>query len=247
MNDKRAIVYSYFASKRGLDDTIGFSCNSIVKWCGHKADYHKNKINDQITETVTQLKDEKYIKLDGNILADIYFEAKINQEKFDIPTSFALIYLDELDKIREFKKNIENKNIRKMSSSILILTLSYLRVNMLRRQKDYIGILSDKPEFCYRMYIDIEKDLGISNRYISRAVKILEELDLIAMQEYPRWQDEYGNWHTEVTMFVNKYKRIDGGESLDMNYDYNQELKWGYEYIKDKKFLKKKFDQNTEK
>ena len=93
------------------------------------------------------------------------------------------------------------------------------------------------------MYIDIEKDIGISSRYISRAVKILNELDLIVSESMPRWRDKNDNWHTEVTLFVNKYRRKKSTEKLDGNYDYKQELEWGKEYVIKKKYLNKKFDQ----
>lgn len=238
------ILFSYFASKRGLDDTVGFSCNDVVNWCGYKVNHTKDKSNQKITDIINSFAEGGYINVEGDISRNNYVKAILNIYKFDAPSQFALIYLDEIEKIRDFQKYTEDT--KKMSASILLLLLSYLRVNMLRRQKDYIGKQSDKPEFCYRMYIDIEKDIGISSRYISRAIRILEELDLIAIQTLPRWKDVYDNWHTEVTLFVNKYKRIDGGKSLDMHYDYKQELQWGSEYIKEKKFLSKKFYQNTE-
>lgn len=243
------MVYSYFYLKRGLDDTAGFSCNSVVEWCGHKVDYHKNKINGQITKCINSLIDHNYIKVTGDMTSNLFCMADINIEKFDVPNSFAIIYFDEITKIRNFKNYTSDKN--RMNPSILMLVLSYLRVNMLRRQEYYIGKESDKPEFCYRLYINIEKDIGISTRYISRAVKILEELNIIKSQELSRWKDENENWHTEVTLFVNKYKYKKNNENgnfiIDKNYDYEQELMWGMEYIKEFKFLKKKFNQDTEK
>jgi hypothetical protein len=192
---------------------------------------------------IYQLSNLGYFKLEGKIASDIFTLAYLNQEKFFPDSQFALIYIDELQKITEFKKH--TKDVNKMNSSIILLVLSYLRVNMLRRQGEYFANKSDKPEFCYRMYIDIEKDIGISNRYISRAVKILNEMDLIVSEEMPRYKDEKGNWHTEVTLFVNKYKREKGGESLNIDYDYQQELAWGKEYVKEKKYLNKKFYQDV--
>lgn len=241
LDKNRAIVFSYFAIKRGFDDTVGFSCDSVVKWCGYKHNYNKNRINEQITTALTKLDDGGYVNISNDINRNNYNEAKINQDKFDIIPQFALVYVDEVNKIRDFKKY--TKDVVKMNTSILLLVLSYIRVNMLRRQDKYIGEESDKPEFCYRMYIDIEKDIGISSRYISRAVKILNELDLIVSESMPRWRDENDNWHTEVTLFVNKYRRKKSTEKLDGNYDYKQELEWGKEYVIKKKYLNKKFDQ----
>jgi hypothetical protein len=237
------IIYSYFASKRGLDDKVGFSCDSIVKWCGYQPNYNKNKINSQITNILSVLLSNDYIEISDTVNRNNFIEAMLNIGKFAISSQFALIYMDEIKKIRDFNKN---NDPRKVSSAILLLLLSYIRLNMLRRQKKYKGKPFDKPEFCYRLYIDIEKDIGISSRYISKGIKELEDLDLLVVQRLPRWKDENNNWHTEVTLFANKYKRKDNGDSLDSDYDYKQELLWGIDYIKGKKYLNKKNDINNE-
>lgn len=256
LTKNRVILYTYLALKRGLDDTVGLSCDSVVKWCGYKPNYNKGKINDQMVQLLEIMISNKYIKLLSSndkklseiISKNYFFEIGINQIKFDIPSQFGLIYFDEIMNIKNFKSNINNsEKCTKISPAILLLLLSYLRMNMLRRQDKYVGKPSNKPEFCYRMYIDIENDINLSSRYISKAVDILKELDLIETLTMPRWKDDKNNWHTEVTLFVNKYKRKDGGDSLDTSFNYQQELQWGVEYIKEKKFLKKKFNQDTEK
>lgn len=243
----RVMLFSYFASKRGLDDTVGFSIDNIVDWCGYKINYRKGKINDRFTGLVEDFSKGDYITFDGLLSRNNYIEAKLNIAKFDIPSQFAIVYLDEIQKLKDFEQytDVKNKN-NKMNVSILLLLLSYLRLNMLRRQKDYFGDKSNKPEFCFRLYKDIENDISISSRYISRAIDILEELKLIATRTIPRTKDKDGNWHTGVTLFANRYKRIDGGESIDMEYNCKQELQWGYEYITEKKYLSKKFIQDTE-
>lgn len=246
LNENRIIVYSYFSIRQGLDDTVGFSCNHLVEWCGYAIDYHKGRINDKLKDLIETMCNDKYFILDGKISSDLLTIAILNMEKFCPDSQFAIIYYDEIQKIKDFKKLInDDKEKNRMSSAILLLILSYLRMNMLRRQEGYIGKESDKPEFCYRYYIDIEKDIGISSRYISRAIGILIKLDLLAKQEIPRYKDEHDNWHTEVTLFVNKYKYDKQGR-LDQKYNYQQELQWGMDYIKERKYLKKKFIQDTE-
>jgi hypothetical protein len=244
LENNRVMVYSYLAIRRGLDDIVGFSCDSIVKWCGYKPNYDKDKINDNIIKLLEQLHNKEYIKLSDYDCKNSFSECVINNNKFDIPDQFALIYLDEIKKIQDSK----NKN-RKVSPPILLLLLSYLRVNMLRRQKDYFENSADKPEFCYRMFIDIENDIGLTGRYISKAITILSDIGLIATKTLPRYKDEYGNWHTEVTLFADRYryrKNKNGQFVLDEKYNCNQELQWGEEYIKEKKHLSKEFNQNTE-
>lgn len=184
---------------------------------------------------INQLSEQDYFEIEGKISSDLFTIAILNMIKFCPDNQFALLYFDEVEKVKNFKTYTKDTN--KMNSAILLLVLSYLRVNMLRRQNGYVGKESDKPEFCYRMYIDIEKDIGISSRYISRAVKILNEMDILVSEEMPRYKDKEDNWHTDVTLFVNKYKRDNGGDSLDSKYDYKQELQWGMQYIKDKKAM----------
>lgn len=243
----RIAIFSYFAFKRGLDDTVGFSLDNIVEWCGYKVNYRKDKTNDNFAKIIKDFENGEYITTAGDITRNNYIQAKVNSDKFDLDSQFAIIYLDEIEKLKNFKDFIDpDKKNGKMSTSILLLLLSYIRLNMLRREKKYFGDKSNKPEFCFRMYKDIENDIGISSRYISKAVSILEELNLIVTRTISRTKDENDNWHTGVTLFANKYKRIDGGESIDAGYDCEQELQWGYEYIKEKKYLSKKFNQNTE-
>lgn len=240
------MFYSYLVAKRSLDDTVGFSCNSVVDWCGYKPNYRKDKINDRVKEFFTELDKHNYFKqADISSINKNYFtEVKLNIDKFDAPSQFSLVYLCEIEKI----KNRSIKNT-KMTAPILLLILSYVRLNMLRREVEYKGKLSNKPEFCYRMYKDIEEDIGISSRYISSGIKILEQLDIITTKTLPRYKDESGNWHTSVTLFVDKYRYRRNKHNqyvLDKEYDYNQELQWGEEYISEKKYLKKGFYQDTE-
>lgn len=196
-----------------------------------------------MTELINIFAKRNYMELTGKVSANLFVSAKINTDEFYPESQFALIYMDEIEKIREFKKY--TKDISRMNSAILILVLSYIRVNMLRRQDGYIGNLADKPEFCYRLYKNIATDIGISDRYISRAVGILNELDIIVSQEMPRYQDEKNNWHTGVTMFVNRYKRERKNNNLDETYDYADELAWGKKYINDKSYMTKKFNQEV--
>ena len=111
-----------------------------------------------------------------------YYNIQINTEKFDIPDNFGIIYFDELEKILNFKEELkgvkvddEEIDLLRMSSAYILLLLSYLRVNMNRN--------TDKPLCCYRLYQKITEDIGLSERYISRIIKILDVMDIIKYQE----------------------------------------------------------------
>lgn len=125
-----------------------------------------------------------------------YYNIKINTEKFDIPDNFEFIYFDELERILNFKKELKDVKVNgeeidttRMSSAYILLLLSYLRVNMNRNP--------DKPLCCYRLYQKITEDIGLSERYISRIVEMLDVMDVVKFQEgkrirYKKQDDKYG-------------------------------------------------------
>ena len=63
IDEKRVSVFSFFATKRGLDFNIEFSINSIVKWLRRKIDRHPNGINNKILNVLEQLIGEGYLTL----------------------------------------------------------------------------------------------------------------------------------------------------------------------------------------
>lgn len=65
-----------------------------------------------------------------------------------------------------------------MSSAYILLLLSYLRVNMNHNP--------DKALCCYRLYQKITEDIGLSERYISRIVEILDVMNIVKFQEGKR-------------------------------------------------------------
>ena len=110
-----------------------------------------------------------------------------------------------------------------MSSAYILLLLSYLRVNMNRN--------SDKPLCCYRLYQKISDDIGLSERYISRIVEILDVMNIIKYQEgkrkrYEKSNGEYG-FITSPKVFADCKRYIkdkNGNIILDTEYDYKREI-----------------------
>jgi len=159
-----------------------------------------------------------------------YYNIKISTEKFDIPDNFGIIYFDELSKILDFKEELKNIKVNgeeidttRMSSAYILLLLSYLRVNMNRN--------SDKPLCCYRLYQKITEDIGLSERYILRIVKMLDVMDIIKFQEgkrirYKKQDDKYGFLTTPKVFADYRHfiKDDSGNQIIDTNYDYRAEI-----------------------
>ena len=233
IGDKRVIIFSYLCSRRALDDTVAFSISELCHWSYLKPNYHDGKINHKYLEVLELLSHHGYFIDCPNFQklakekknSTDYYNIKLNIEKFDIPDGFGIVYFDELDKILNFKEELKDKDIdlSRMSSAYILLLLSYLRVNMNRN--------SDKPLCCYRLYQKITEDIGLSERYISRIVEILDVMDIIKYQEgkrnrYKKGNGEYG-FVTSPKVFADYRKFIKdehGNSQLDENYNYKVEI-----------------------
>lgn len=169
IGDKRVIIFSYLCSRRALDDTVAFSISELCHWSHLKPNYHDGKINHKYLEVLEILshygyfincpKFKKLAKEKKN--STDYYNLTVNNEKFDIPDKFGIIYFDELEKILNFKEELKDINIdlSRMLSAYILLLLSYLRVNTNRNP--------DKPLCCYRLYQKNTETIGLSECYIS--------------------------------------------------------------------------------
>jgi len=248
LGDKRVIVFSYLCSRRALDDTVAFSISELCHWSHLKPNYHDGKINHKYLEVLELLSHYRYFVSypDFEKLAKEkknstdYYNIKINTEKFDIPDNFGIIYFDELEIILNFKEELKGVKVNgeeidttRMSSSYILLLLSYLRVNMNRN--------ADKPLCCYRLYQKITEDIGLSERYISRIIKILDVMDIIKYQEgkrirYKKEEDKYG-FLTTLKIFADYRHFVKDEKSnqiIDPNYDCMKEIQKQIDILEEK-------------
>ena len=240
LGDKRVIIFSYLCSRRALDDTVAFSISELCHWSHLKPNYHDGKINHKYLEVLELLSNYGYFDNcpDFQKLAkekknsNDYYNIKVNIDKFDIPDNFGIIYFDELQKILNFKEELVNENIdlTRMSSSYILLLLSYLRVNINRN--------SDKPLCCYRLYQKITDDIGLSERYITRIVEILDVMNIVKYKEckrirYKTDDDQFGFLTTPKVFadYVHYIKDDKGIPVVDSNYDYMSEIQKQLEII----------------
>lgn len=227
------LLLSYLCSRRSLDDTVAFSINELCEWTKNKPNHHEGKINQKILDTLSMISGYGYFDSypdfhmifteKGN--SSRYYKISLNTTKFDCESNFGVIYLHEIDKILNFTEELKNSNIdlNRIYPSYIFLVLSYLRINI------YSG--TDKPLCCYRHYKTIADDIGISERYVSRCVEILDALDIIKHVEVKKrkYEDADNKLHfiTGVKIFTNyrNYIRNDYGFIiLDEKYSYEDEL-----------------------
>ena len=233
LSDKRVVIFAYLCARRALDDTVAFSTTELCRWSNMKPNYRDGKINQKYYEVLSKLSQHDYFVScpDFNMLgkektnSSKFQIMQLNIEKFDVANGFGIIYFNELQSIFRFKEELKYSGIDlyRMSSSYILLLLSYLRVNMNRD--------SDKPQCCYRLYKTIAADIGISERYISRAVEILNALNIIDNYECKRTRyvkdDGTISFYTNFKIFAD-YRRFTkdsfGNQIVDFNYDSKKEI-----------------------
>ncbi|MEF9983718.1 MAG: hypothetical protein RR806_06210 [Oscillospiraceae bacterium] len=218
----RLSVFVYLFIRRSLDDKSYITLHDLVVSSGYKPDKNKNGINRKfvtILDTMEGL--EYFIKEFGEYSGYKVCILQLNSEKFDTANSFAIVSLNELQKMREYKSKLRNVSYDK-----LLLILCYIRVNKLRRSEyQQNNAHKKKPEFFYRQIKTIADDTALSPKTVSACITALESLNIIVSRPMPRYKDKYDNWHTDVTLFVDKTG------------NWEDELKWGEEFLLNNKAL----------
>lgn len=228
MTERRATVFSFFSVYRGLGCELFFSVNNIVEWMGKKPNRNSNGINNKIIKDIESLIDVDYLDVHDKLNNSSCISAAFNLSKLSQDCEyerFAVIYLDELKKIL----NYQNSNIKDsyINNDIVLLVFAYLRMKIYRRRNklmpeeinfenknnhEYDIAVRRKraPEAYDCYYSEIANELELSARTISKAVEVLNELDLIYSESLPRIRYFDGNtekWRTDHTIFCNTYKR----------------------------------------
>lgn len=238
ISDKRVSVFSFFSIRRGLDYKLYFSINIILQWLNRKPERHKNGINDKLMQLINHLDNTKYLscslkKLNNSSCMEATFNlSKVLKECEQ--DKFAVIYLDELKTILDYKKSDVDKKDAYFNNDVILLVFAYLRMKIFRRRNKLLPEeinIDNKCSLQYDIkirqlknpdaydcfYFEIAEELGISARTVSKAVKALNELNLIYSESLPRTKYK-DKWRTDHTIFCNTYKRegdcllADGGD-----------------------------------
>lgn len=226
IGDKRVSVFSFFSIRRGLDRNLLFSVNNIVKWMKKQPNRNANGINNKIIQTIKNLSDWGYLELFDELNNSSCIEANFNLQKIshecdERKDGFALIYLDELNKILSYQ-DLNTKDVF-FNNDIVLLVFAYLRMKIYRRsnklllgeinldnREDHEYDIKERmlraPEAYDCYYYEIAEELGLSPRIVSKAVNVLWNLNLIYFEPLPRikYNDK---WRTDHTIFCNTYKR----------------------------------------
>ena len=217
---KRVSIFSYLRIHCGLNNVIGFTIPDIVEWCGGKPDRRVNGTNDKILSALDTFNDRGYLTYITDKSRSSYLKCEFNMNYYyeECSNGYAAIYLDEIEKIMNYKK--ENLKDNTLNNATILLVFAYLRNKIRRRPNELMpeertpnGIKKRKerlPDAYGSNIVDIANDLNISSKTLSKIIDILEqELKLIITDRAFRVKNKDNEFRTLPTIFANAYKRED--------------------------------------
>lgn len=267
LDTKRVSIFSYLRAHCGLNNVVGFTISDMIEWCGGKSDRRVNGTNEKALSVLDILSNRGYLTYLTEKSRSSYMKCEFNIAHYykECSNGYAVIYLDELEKIMGYKR--ENLKNNTLNNTTILLVFAYLRNKIRRRPNELMpeertsdGIKKRKEKFpdAYgSSLLDIANELNISSKTLSKIVDILEqELKLIVTDRAFRVKNKDDEFRTLPTIFANAYKREDK-YLLKTNDDYSRteiELKaenlkrhyQGYRIDKKKRKYKKKGDNANE-
>lgn len=257
---RRVGVFSYLRIHCGLNDVIGFTIPDMVEWCGGKSDRKINGTNDKFLNVMDLLSNKNYLTYLTDKSRSSYMKCRFNTSHCYNDCSsngYAVIYLDELEKIMSYKK--ENSKDSVLNNITILLAFAYFRNKIKRRpnelkpeERTAEGVQKRRermPDAYYSNINDAANDIGISSKTLSKIIDILEyELKLIVTDRPYRIKNEDDEYRTPPTIFANAYKRDDkyllatedgySRNEIKMKAEYMKKYYKGYEIDKSKRRMR---------
>lgn len=217
---RRVAVFSYLRVHCGLNNVINFTVSDVVEWCGSKPDRKADGTNGKILFTLDSLNDGGYLTYLTEKSRSSYMKCKFDTAHYyeQCSNGYAVIYLDELEKIMNYQKS--NSKDSTLNNATILLTFAFLRHRIRRRPNELKpeertpdGIKSRRerlPEAHSGIVNDMASEIGISSKTLSKIIDILEyDLHLIVTDRAYRVKNEDNEYRTLPTIFANAYKRDD--------------------------------------
>lgn len=238
---RRIAAYLYCKKKTNYDDEFLIPISDFVKWCGYTPNRNTNGINEKMSNTLSELESEGYIEIKGKTLFNatiIHGTFNLDKVNEECSYGFAVLYLDEIEKIVNYKITSQTKfhNI-----PVLLLVFAFLRGSIFRRPNKLghldrntdgtnnaeLDIQKRKekfPEAYNSSFVEIGEELGLTANAVSKAVSVLEELELIKLSRAYAihiGKNDSGKdiFKVQDNIFANAYKR-EGSHLLDAGLTY---------------------------
>lgn len=231
---RRVAILSYIRLHCGLNNIVGFTIPDMVEWCGCKPNRKTNGVNEKTLNTVDGINDRGYLTYLTEKSKSSYMKCRFDSVycRNDCATNgYAVMYLDEIEKIMNYKKENSNDNV--LNNATILLAFAYLRNKIKRRpnelkpeERTSEGIEKRReriPDAYDSNINDMADEIGISSKTLSKIIDILEyELELIVTDRPYRIKNEDDEFRTPPSIFANAYKRddkylLDTGEEYSRN------------------------------
>lgn len=220
LDTRRVGAFSYLRIHSGLNDVVGFTISDMVEWCGGKSDRRTNGTNDKFLNVIDSLSNRGYLTYSTEKSRSSYMKCKFNANYCyeECSNGFAVVYLDELEKIMNYKK--EKLKDGTLNNTTILLVFAYLR-NKIRRRPNELkpeestseGVRKRReriPDAYDSSINNIAIEIGISSKTLSKIIDVLEqELKLIVTDRAYRVKNKDNEFRTLPTIFANAYKRED--------------------------------------
>jgi hypothetical protein len=217
---KRVGIFSYLRIHCGLNDIIGFTIPDTVVWCGGKPDRKINSTNDKFLTVIDNLNGMGYLTYITEKSKSSYMKCRFNTQYYfeECSNGYAALYLDEIDKILNYKKT--NYKDSTITNTTILLVFAYFRNKIIRRpnelkpeERSPYKVQERKkriPDAYNGNINDVSDEIGISSKTLSKIIDILEyDLNLIVTDRAYRVKNEDNEFRTLPTIFANAYKRED--------------------------------------
>lgn len=162
-NNKVTVVLDYlYVNQLKFFNCTKFTLQDMIISCGFKVDTHKGKSVDKFKDVLTTLSNLGFIECDvSNVKVNDFISAKVNFMVNQRTNFFKLNFVAK-EKIVNYKeKGIDNCN--------LLNVYCYI-----------VSLIGGNNKYCYPNYTDIERDLNIAPRSISKYINVLSDMGLIA-------------------------------------------------------------------
>lgn len=234
------------------DGYINHSPIHMIEWCGYKANWHRGtqtNIYTKFRDSMEWFYENNYIfNFDKeSFIQNTLQSSLLNFEKLLPNANFGVVYDFEFDVIMDYVSSYKPLN-----KSILLLVLSYIRAFTWYRSFQLTGhsesSKKNKPEIFHSQFTVMSNFIGVSDKLISKATLILEKLGMIKTYRMPNYQDHEGIWHTDDIIYVCPYKIVSTNKKMKIcnkeEYDYEKEIHNGINYLREAKYISKKFYQD---
>lgn len=233
MDIRRVSIFSYLKIHCGLNNVIGFTIPDMVEWCGGKPDRRPNGINGKVLSVLDYFNDGGYLTYLTEKSRSSYMKCLFDTAKYyeQCSSGFAVVYLNEIEKIMNYEKSNSKDGI--LNNSTILLVFAFLRNKIYRRPNELKpeertsgGIRHRRerlPEAYSSNIADIANEIGVSAKTLSKIIDILEyDLELIVTDRAYRVKNDNDEYRTLPTIFANAYKREDK-YLLDVGDNYSRD------------------------